>query len=73
MQVPIVNNTNREVLLGLEPEGDTLPLGPGQKVVIKATGRGADDPQLEIDIDDDLFTISMMCSKEVWSDGVRIR
>lgn len=73
MRVPIANCSQREILLGLEPEGDTIPLAPGQTVVVIAVGRGSDAPQLEFDIDDDLVSISMMCRKEVWCGSVRLR
>lgn len=73
MMIPIVNNTAREMLLALEPEGDTLPLAPGQKVIVKAIGKGAEAPQLELDIGEGLLAISMMCTKEVWCGDVRLR
>jgi hypothetical protein len=74
MRVPVANRTRREILLGLEPEGDTLPVAPGQVVVVKAVGEGSDTAELEIDIDEDgLITISMMCAKEVWCGNARLR
>jgi hypothetical protein len=73
MMVPVANRTRSEILLGLEPEGDTVPVGPGQTVLIKATGRGSEAPQLEIDIGEGLVSISMMCAKEVWCGDVRLR
>jgi hypothetical protein len=73
MKVPIVNRTEKEVLLGLEPEGDTVAIAPGQTVVVKATGNGAEEPEIEIDIEEGLLSMSMMCEKEVWSGDVRLR
>jgi hypothetical protein len=73
MMIPIVNRTDKEVVLGLEPEGDNLPLAPGKTVIVKAVGPGADNPQLEIDIEAGLLSISMMCRKEVWCGDVRLK
>lgn len=73
MEIPIANRTKKEILLGLEPEGDTLPMAPGQTVIVKAVGKGSDAPRVEFDIGEELVSISMMCEKEVWSQGVRLR
>ena len=73
MEIPIVNKTERELLLGLEPEGDTVPLAPGQTVIVKTVGKGSEAPGIELDIEDGLVSISMMCEKEVWSGGIRLR
>jgi hypothetical protein len=73
LKLPIANRTDHEILLGLEPEGDTIPLAPGQVVVVKATGPGSEAPSLEIDIEDGLVSISMMCDKEVWLGDTRLR
>jgi hypothetical protein len=73
MNVPVVNRTEREILIGLEPEGDTLPLAPGQTLVIKATGERSIAPEIEIDIEEGLLTVSIMCDKEVWSGDIRLR
>ncbi|HKO48080.1 MAG TPA: hypothetical protein VJV79_10170 [Polyangiaceae bacterium] len=73
MRIPIVNRSGREMLLGLEPEGDTVPLAPGQTVVVKATGNGSESPEIQIDIEEGLVSISIMCDKEVWSGDVRVR
>lgn len=72
MEIPIANRTKNAILLGLEPEGDTLPMAPGQIVVVKAVGVGCDAPRVEFDIEE-LVSICMMCEKEVWSKGVRLR
>ena len=73
MMVPILNKSDKEVLLELEPEGDTLPLAPGRTVVVKAIGRGSETPQLELDVGEGFLAISMMCQKEVWCGDVRLR
>jgi hypothetical protein len=73
MEIPIVNRTQREILLGIEPEGDTVPLAPGQTVVVRTVGKDSESPGIELDIEDGLVSISMMCEKEVWSGGVRLR
>jgi hypothetical protein len=73
MMVPIVNRTRNEVLLGFEPEGDTLPLAPGQQVIVKTNDKDDNAAQLELDIEEGLFVISMMCKKEVWCGDVRLR
>jgi hypothetical protein len=73
MMVPILNKSGKEVLLVLEPEGDTVPLAPGQTVVVKATGEGSQAAHLEVDIGEGFLAISMMCQKEVWCGDVRLR
>jgi hypothetical protein len=73
MQIPITNRTGKEILLGLEPEGDTISLAQGQTVVVKAVGSGSDAPRLEVEIANGLLSISMMCGKEVWCENIRLR
>ena|SRR5687768_14638824 len=73
MEIPIVNRTEHEIMLGLEPEGDTIPLAPGQTVIVKTVGTGSEAPGIELDIEEGLVSISIMCEKEVWSGGMRLR
>jgi hypothetical protein len=73
MKFPVANRTSRELLLGLEPEGDTVPIAPGQTLLVKAKGEGSEEPDLQIDIEDGLVSISMMCEKEVWHGDIRLK
>lgn len=73
MRIPIANRTQREVMLGLEPEGDTVPIPPGHVLVVKAKGRENGLPEIQFDIEDGLVSISIMCEKEVWLGDKRLR
>lgn len=73
MKVPVINRTSRDIELGLEPEGDVLTLSPGQTVVIVPSGQGPVPSEVEIDIEEGLISVSMMCNKEVWSGDKRLR
>jgi hypothetical protein len=71
MEISIVNKTKKEMFLGLEPEGDAIPLAPGQILVIKANGARSD--LVEVDIEEEVLSICVMCEKEVWCEDVRLK
>ena len=73
MNVPIVNRTGKEILLGLEPEGDTFLLGPGKGVIIRTVGDAASVLEVGFDIEDGLVTVSVMCEKQLWEGDERLR
>lgn len=74
MDLPFRNNSDHEIQLGLEPEGDSIPLGPGDRCIVRLTE--ADDlVSLELDFEycGDLFSITAMSSKVVFLNGEQIR
>ena len=60
------------MFLGLEPEGETIPFGPGQILVVKTNEHATESIDIEIDVSDDIISISIMCDKEVWLGDVRM-
>ncbi|MBX3155399.1 MAG: hypothetical protein KF773_05335 [Deltaproteobacteria bacterium] len=58
MRIPIWNGTKKEMLLGLEPEGHALPIGPGEKLVLVAANELCET--LEIEIEDGLLSVCVM-------------
>jgi hypothetical protein len=72
VRIPIINKTEREKVLGLEPEGETIPFGPGQILIVKTNEQASGPMDIEIDFEDDILSISILCDKEVWLGDVRL-
>ena len=74
-RVPVRNDTDREILIGLEPEGDTIPLAPGETCLIQTAEDAADWDALDFHIEysEGLVSISLMCEKLVFVNGRRVR
>lgn len=73
MQIPITNSLAKDIVLGLEPEGDTLVLSPGQSVIIRSAEPLRGEIEVGFEIQDDLVLVTAMCRKEVWSGERRLR
>ena len=73
MQIPITNALAKDLVLGLEPEGDTVVLSPGQSVVIRSADALRGEIEIGFEIQEDLVLITAMCRKEVWSGEQRLR
>mgnify|MGYP001174143314 CR=1 FL=1 len=65
--IPITNGSSAEILVALEPEGETHALAPGQ--VCRITARpdlgAAQDLEFEIEIGDGVVSVFLVCEKEV--------
>ena len=75
MYLPIKNDSDHEIQIGLEPEGDSIQLSPGDKLVIRFLVEEGDAEVGDLDIEYRVRFISVasMTSKEVFLNGVQIR
>ena len=74
MDFPIKNDSDHELELGLEPEGDSIPLAPGDRCVLRfidATDLAALD--LDVEYRGRFISVSAMASKEVFVNGKQVR
>jgi hypothetical protein len=77
---PILNSVNfrnklsHELHLGIEPEGDCVTIGPSQLCKIVPRPLSEDSGlEIEIDYEQNLISIHLMCDKEIYIDNQRVR
>ena len=75
IRIPVRNTSDAEVLVGLEPEGDTLPLMPGETCTIEAITEIQDLARLDFQIEysNGLISVCLMCTKTAFVDGRKVR
>lgn len=65
--IPITNRSSAEILVAVEPEGETHAVAPGQ--VCQITARpdlgASQDLEFEVEIGDGIVTVHLVCEKEV--------
>ena len=74
-RIPIHNRGNSPVQVGLEPEGDCIPLQPGGECEVHFDPADAPTgtPELEIEIEGSLISLYTAGRKQVFQSGQRIR
>lgn len=72
-RIPISNRGPSSFDIGLEPEGDCIPLGPGERLEIRYSPERKSEHTIELEIEGNLLSIHCMATKEIWRDGQRVR
>ena len=71
-KIIIYNRKQQPLEIGLEPEGDCFVLQAGTECEFRySTHKG--DPELEIEIEENLVSIHCLQAKEVWQNGKRLK
>jgi hypothetical protein len=72
-RIPVFNRGPAELEIGLEPEGDCIPLEVGGSLEIRYAIEGQNEPTVELEMEGQLLSIHCMATKEVWRNGQRVR
>lgn len=67
-RLPISNKGPTQLQVGIEPEGDCIPLAAGESLEIHYSEPGA---ELELVLEGDLLSVYCSTTQEVWRAGKR--
>jgi hypothetical protein len=71
--LPIHVNSSGISGVGIEPEGDWFPAVVGDRFLIRFMQNADEDPEVELEVKDNMILVYSGTEKQVWNNDVRKR